>query len=184
VLVVLALLGLGGCRLNIDSARDGTPPDRDKLALLELGKSTLDDVLATAGAPDAIAWVDSEDVLIYESARVRSTHWTLDNPISFASRVTPQGMAGEMIAAAMFSVSSVARGLIPTRPPSNRPMPESTPEIMGSFGKPLRLNGDRRGDDQIRFIFEPVSHHLVGIETIYASPTSGAGAIAENTFLR
>jgi len=183
LVLALLLVGLGGCRLNIDSARDGTPQDPDKLVRLELGRSTLDDVLAVAGAPDTLAWVDSQDVLVYESARIRSTHWTLDNPITFVNRVTPQGMVGEMASAALFTFGGMGR-FLPTRPPANRPMPESTPEIMSSFGKPLRLNGDRRGDDQVRFYFDGLEHRLMGVEVIHGMPNSGAGAIAENTFLR
>lgn len=171
-----------GCRLNIDSARDGTPLEPARIARLELGKSTIDDVLAAAGAPSTVAWVDSEDVLVYESARIRATHWTLDNPITFVNRVTPQGFAGELVSAALFTATGFRR-MIPTRPPANRPMPEATPEIMGAFGKPLKLDGDKRGDDQIRFHFEPEQHTLSGIEVIYAQPDGGAGAVAENTFL-
>lgn len=175
--------GLGGCRLNIDSARDGTPLEAERVAHLELGKSTIADVLSSAGAPDGVTWVDSEDVLIYTSARIRATRWTLDNPISFVNRVTPQGFAGEIVAAAMFSMGSFGRRL-PTRPPPGRPMPESTPEIMSAFGKPLKLNGDRRGDDQVRFHFDPETHLLCRIEVLRGQPGSGAGAIAEGTFLR
>jgi len=122
-------------------------------------------------------------VLVYTSARIRATRWTLDNPISFANRVTPQGFAGELVSAAMYTAGGTGR-ILPTRPPPGRPMPESTPEIMGAFGKPLRLNGDQRGDDQVRFHFEPENHTLCGIEVIRAQPASGSGAIAQNTFLR
>jgi hypothetical protein len=180
----LSLLGgLAGCRLNIDSARDGTPLDTGKLAHLELGRSTLADVFAAAGAPDGVSWVDSEEVLYYTSARARSTHWTLDNPITFVNRVTPQGFAGEFVSAAMYTFGGTGR-VLASRPPPNRPMPESTPEIMSSFGKPLRLNGEQRGEDLVRFHFEPKGHVLCGVEVIHGQPHSGSGAIAENTFLR
>lgn len=140
-------------------------------------------MLAAAGAPDGVAWVDSEDVLIYTCARVRATHWSLDNPISFANRVTPQGFAGELVSVAVFTVGGMGRRL-PSRPPPGRPMPEATPEIMSSFGKPLRLNGDERGVDEVRFHFEPEQHWLSCIEVIRGTPEGGAGGIAHTTFLR
>ncbi len=182
VLALGLLSGLAGCRLNIDSAREGTPLDTEKLVLLEVGASSLDDVLHAAGAPDGVMWVDSESVLVYESVRIRSTHWTLDNPVSFAQRVTPQGFAGELVSMAIFTIGGTNRRL-PTRPPPNRPMPEATPEIMGAFGKPLKLNGDKRGDDQVRFHFEPKHNRLCQVEMIHAQPGSGSAAIAANTFL-
>jgi len=175
-------LGLVGCRLNIDAARDGTPLDPVKAAGLEVGKSTLDQVLGVAGAPDRVAWVDSQDVLIYESSRVRATHWTLDNPINFLRKITPQGFAGELVAVAIFTAAGTNRRL-ESRPPSGGPMPEGTPEVMGGFGKPLKLNGDKRGDDEVRFHFEPLQHVLCMVEVIHAQPRSGTGAVAENTFL-
>ncbi len=140
-------------------------------------------MLAIAGAPDGVTWVDSEDVLVYSSARIRATRWSLDNPASFFNRLTPQGFAGEIVAVALFTVGNMGRKL-PTRPPPGRPMPESTPEIMSSWGKPLRLNGDKRGDDQVRFHFEPARNTLCAIEVIHGQPESGAGAVAEGTFLR
>jgi hypothetical protein len=177
------LSGLAGCRLNIDSARENTPVAMEKLVTLEVGTSSLDDVLRVVGAPDGVMWVDSESVLVYESVRIRATHWTLDNPVAFAQRVTPQGFAGELVSMAIFTVGGMNRRL-PTRPPPNRPMPEATPEIMGAFGKPLKLNGDKRGDDQVRFHFEPKHQRLCQVEMIHAQPGSGSAAIAENTFLR
>ena len=49
-------------------------------------------------------------------------------------------------------------------------MPEATPEIMGAFGKPVKLNGDVLGDEQVRFLFDPISHVLVMVEVIRAAP--------------
>jgi hypothetical protein len=154
-----------------------------KLAHLELGKSTIDDVLAIAGAPSEVAWVETQDVLVYESARVRTTHWTLDNPITFVGRVTPQGFAGELVSAVIFTAGGTNR-ILPTQSVPRRPTPPSTPDIMGGFSKPLKLDGNNRGDDEVRFHFDGGAHTLCQIEWIYAQPRSGSGAIAENTFLR
>jgi hypothetical protein len=187
VVAALLTLGLAGCRLHVDHVRVGTPVDAGTAASLEPGSATLASVLAKVGAPDDVAWIGSEDVLIYESATLRGTRWTLDNPASFANRITPQGFAGEVVSAALFTATrSIAGPLgvaVPTRPPPGRFMPQETPEIMGAVGKPLVLNGDESGDEQVRFFFDRESSILTRIEVAHGGPGKGSAAIAGGTFL-
>jgi hypothetical protein len=182
---LLVTLGLTGCRLHVNHVRVGDPVGLEATASFELGKATLQDVLTKVGAPDDVAWIGSEDVLIYESATLHGTRWNLDNPANFANKITPQGFAGELVAVAIFTAGRSIAGpmgvSVPSRPPPGRFMPQETPEIMGAFGKPLILNGDVSGDEQVRFFFDRDHFILTRIEVAHGSPES---SIAGKTFLR
>ncbi len=163
--------------------KDGTPLDPAAIASLTPGQANLTTVLAVAGAPDGVGWVESDDVLIYQSSRFRSTRWSLDNPASFVNRVTPQGFAGEAVAAALFTFGRLGKRL-PQRPPPGRPIPQELPEMMQGWGKPLKLNGDQSGDERVQFFFDRETQILTRIEVCRGAPGNGTGDVATGVFLR
>jgi hypothetical protein len=177
-------LALCGCRFNVQHAKDGTPPDPEKLADFKVGASTLDDALAAFGAPDGIAWTVSEDALIYDSSTLRSSRWVVDNPMQYMSMVTPVGAAKVLVQYAVATAVGQSGGPLPTRPQvSGAPSPASSIARPGGPGNPLTLSGDATGTDELRLFFDRDNQTLVRVEVAHNTPGGGVGGIARSTFL-
>jgi hypothetical protein len=181
-LVAVLVLALTGCRAHFDHTKDGDPLPPEKLAKLQPGSSHLDEALALLGAPDAFGWTDACDVLVYDSWSLRASHWEAENPYSYLTGpITPTSFLGEIPTFVMF-VNAKSGAPLPARPPQtpgNRLVPGIT-----FTNKPLTLNGDARGHDQVRLFFERESLLLDRIEVARGSPGNSVGDTAAGTFLK
>ena len=182
VAAALALV-LTGCRVHVDHVRDGVTPVAQAILRLEPGKSRLDDALAALGAPDGVEWVDQDDVLLYSSFTVRSSHWEAENPYWYVTGgVSPTTLVGEVPGYFMF-VNAKSGSPAPVRPPQGPGAMIPVPRF-SLTSKPLTLNGDARGQEQVRLFFDRESQILQRIEVAHGTPGGGVGGVAQGTFLK
>ena len=176
-LVLCAALALTGCRYSVEHVIDGTPRGRQQLARLVPGETNLAEALEAMGAPDGVEWALDEDVIVYDHWELQKTHWELENPMTFASRITPQAMVGEVVTYVVFVASRTGR-VVPTPPR------QPTPGRPGFSSKPLTLDGDEQGRERVRLVFQRRTQVLDRVEVARGRPGTSVGGLARGTFLR
>jgi hypothetical protein len=181
ITAALVLLLATGCRVHFDHVRDGVAQPAERVGTLETGKTTLDDALAILGAPDGLEWCDDDDVIVYDSWSLRSSHFQVDNPQTFLGTITPQSFVGEAVTYVIFVAARTGRPA-----PSRAPQAVGTPPNprSGMTTQPLTLNGDARGQERVRLFFDRNNQTLVRLEVAHSAPGGGVGGVARGTFLR
>ena len=180
LLVGLGLaFGAAGCRYEFEHVREGRLPSRDTIALLESG-TTLAATLDLAGAPDGLLWFPDADVLVYDRVDQLRSRWEVENPASFAARVTPTAVAGEVVTLALYTVARSGR-----QAPVRRGPPSYVPQTTPTFtSRPLTLEGDQVGREQVLLVFDRATQRLRWVEVVRGRPATGVGGTASGTFLR
>lgn len=177
---VAALGGVAaGCRLDVEHVREGRRLPAAALAALATSSTTLDGALAALGAPDAVEWTGTGDVLVYEHVRAQRTRWELENPMTFVGQITPMAAVGELVTYTLYTARHTGRRL-PTGPAG----PVAAPGRPVFTTRPLRLDGDDVGREQVRLVFDRATGHLDRIEVARGPATGGVGGVARGTFLR
>jgi hypothetical protein len=175
----LGLTGAAGCRYEFEHVREGRLPSRDTIALLQSG-TTLAATLDLAGAPDGILWLPGADVLVYDRVDQLRSRWELENPLSFAARVSPTAVAGEVVTLALYTVARSGR-----QAPVRRGPPSFVPQTTPTFtSRPLTLEGDQVGREQVLLVFDRATQRLRWVEVVRGRPETDVGGTASGTFLR
>jgi hypothetical protein len=179
-LLLLALgLGAAGCRYEFEHVREGRLPPQDTVARLTSG-TTLTAALELAGAPDGILWLPDKDVLVYDRVAQLRSRWELENPVTFVGRVTPTAIAGEVVTLTLYTVARSGR-----QAPIRRGPPSFVPQTTPTFtSRPLTLDGDQVGREQILLVFDRATQRLQWVERVRGRPETDVGGTASGTFLR
>ena len=177
--LLLGVGGAAGCRYEFEHVREGRLPSRDAIARLESG-TTLTAALRLAGAPDGILWLPEADVLVYDRVDQLRSRWELENPLTFTARVSPTAVAGEVVTLALYTVARSGR-----QAPVRRGPPSFVPQTTPTFSsRPLTLEGDQVGREQVLLVFDRQTQRLRWVEVVRGRPETGVGGTAQGTFLR
>lgn len=179
-LAVVTGLGLAGsgCRYDLEHLREGRAPSTRTLARLEPGTTTLAEALAIAGAPDGLSWRPDADVLVYDLVEQLRSRWELENPATFVAQISPQVIAAEAVTFAVYAASRSGPSSIRRR---RAPAPSTTPSFSS---RPLTLEGDTAGREQVLLVFDRSTQVLRAVEVARGRPAADVGGVARGTFLR
>jgi hypothetical protein len=176
-------LALTGCRAHFERTRVGDPLPPEKLVQLVPGKSNLDEALALLGAPDGMDWTETSSVLVYDSWKLRTSHWEAENPSTYimGGPIGPTTFLGEIPTYVLF-VNAKSGAPLPSRLPQTPGAQRApTPQITN---KPVTLDGSTRGHDQVRVFFDNETLLLDRIEVSAGAPGTGLSDTAAGTFLK
>jgi hypothetical protein len=179
LLLGLALTCAAGCRYDFEHVREGRALPKAEVARLESG-TTMAEALAIAGAPDGLIWRPDDDVLVYDRVDQLRSRWELENPATFVGRITPMAVVGEVTTLAIYTVGRSGR-----QAPIRRGPPSFVPQTTPTFtSRPLTLEGDQVGRDQVLLVFDRATRRLRWVEVVRGRPQTGVGGTATGTFLR
>lgn len=174
-------LASAGCRYNLEHVHEGRALPAREVARLQPGTTTLAQALAIVGAPDGLLWTPQSDVLVYDHVERFQSKWELENPVTFLGRITPQAVAGEAVT---FVLYAAARSGQPVPIPARRrrlPGPQTIPTFTT---RPLTLEGEAVGREQVLLVFERETQVLRAVEVATGRPVGGVLGVTRSTFLR
>jgi hypothetical protein len=138
--MALALALCAGCRFAVYEIHDGLVPDPEKVAGLATGRTTLDEALATLGAPDRVEWLEEQYVIVYASTQTRRTRWERSRRSRSTDRSPDDRRCGSSsIAPATASRASRSHGPSRRRASPASPRAESCGEAEVAAGSPTAI---------------------------------------------